>query len=155
VRFRIDIPGQFQRSNERKNLPYVGPDLLTKSDVSAESRNRELTRSQFREHFNQVVALETGQTFGEQAKKWLHQCMLRKRKPVKPGDSVVGKATDKHLKPLIGDTQLPGNVNNHPQEGGHAPDGSRSQLEDHPQHRTDANNGRTSAVNEWRRNLPA
>ena len=23
--------------------------------------------------------------FGEQAKKWLHQCMLRKRKPVKPG----------------------------------------------------------------------
>jgi hypothetical protein len=87
VRFRIDIPGQFQRKQMSvKICPTSGPDLLTKSE--RERRKVEIVNSHGAnsvEHFNQVVALETGQTFGEQAKKWLYQCMIRKRKPVKPG----------------------------------------------------------------------
>ena len=114
VRFRIDIPGQFQRKQMSvKICPTSGPDLLTKS--GRERRKVEIVNSHGAnsvEHFNQVVASGTGQTFGEQAKKWLHQCMIRKRKPVKPG-TIRGWESylDKHLKPLIGDTPL-GNVNN-------------------------------------------
>jgi hypothetical protein len=114
VRFRIDIPGQFQRKQMSvKICPTSGPDLPTKSE--RERRKVEIVNSHGAnsvEHCNQVVALETGQTFGERAKKWLHQCMLRKRKPVKPG-TIRGWESylDKHLKPLIGDTPL-GNVNN-------------------------------------------
>jgi len=59
-------------------------------------------------HFNKVKAIEMGHTFREQAKKWLHQRMIRKRKPVKPA-TVRGWESylERHLNPLIGDMALP------------------------------------------------
>ena len=60
------------------------------------------------EQFNQVKAIEMGHAFREQAKKWLQQCMTRKRKPVKPA-TVRGWESyiNNHLNPLIGDMVLP------------------------------------------------
>jgi integrase len=96
-----------------KICPVSGPGPLTKPE--RERRKVEIVNSQGANsvrRFNQVVALEMGQTFGEQAKKWLHQSITRKRKPVKPR-TIRGWESylDKHLKPLIGDVPL-GNVNN-------------------------------------------
>jgi hypothetical protein len=87
VRFRVDVPGRYERKQMSVRIcPVSGPDVLTKSE--RERRKIEIVNSHGAnpvERFNQVVALETGQTFGEQAKEWLHQCMIRKRKPVKLG----------------------------------------------------------------------
>ena len=92
-----------------KICPISGPELLTKSE--RERRKVEIVNSSganSEEHFNKVKAIEMGHTFREQAKKWLHQRMTRKRKPVKPA-TVRGWECylDKHLNPLIGDMVLP------------------------------------------------
>jgi integrase len=114
VRFRIDVPGQYRRKQMSiKICPVSGPDLLTKSE--RKRRAAEIVNSHGAnsiERFNQVVALEMGQTFREQAKCWLHRCMTRKRRPVKPA-TIRGWESylDKHLNPLIGDVPL-GSVNN-------------------------------------------
>jgi hypothetical protein len=110
VRFRVDIPGQHKRKQMSIKLcPTSGPELLTKSE--RERRKVEIVNSfgaNSEEHFNQVRAIETGNTFREQAKKWLHQRMTRKRKPVKPA-TIRGWESylEKHLNPLIGDMTLP------------------------------------------------
>jgi integrase len=109
VRFRIDIPGQHERKQMSvKICPTSGPGLLTKSE--RERRKVEIVNSSGAnsvEHFNKVKAIEMGHTFREQAKKWLHQRMTRKRKPVKPA-TVRGWESylDNHLNPLIGDMVL-------------------------------------------------
>jgi hypothetical protein len=92
-----------------KICPTSGPEVLTKSE--RERRKVEILNSfgaNSKEHFDRVVAIETGHTFREQTKKWLHQRMTRKRKPVKPA-TVRGWECylNKHLNPLIGDTTLP------------------------------------------------
>ena len=110
VRFRIDVPGQHERKQMSvKICPISGPELLTKS--GRERRRVEIVNSfgaNSEEHFNKVRAIETGNTFREQAKKWLQQRMTRKRKPVKPA-TVRGWRSylEKHLNPLIGDMTLP------------------------------------------------
>lgn len=114
VRFRLDVPGQYGRVQKSVKICTVaGPGLLTKSE--RERRKIEIVNSfgaNSEEHFNKVQAIEMGHTFREQAKKWLHQRMTRKRKPVKPA-TVRGWESylEKHLNPLIGDTTLP-HVNN-------------------------------------------
>ena len=114
VRFRLDVPGQYGRVQKSvKICPVAGPGLLTKSE--RERRKVEIVNSfgaNSEEHLNKVQAIEMGHTFREQAKKWLHQRMTRKRKPVKPA-TVRGWESylEKHLNPLIGDTTLP-HVNN-------------------------------------------
>jgi integrase len=110
LRFRIDVPGQHQRKQMSvKICPTSGPELLTKSE--RQGRKVKILDSfgaNSKEHFDRVMAIETGHTFREQAKKWLHQCMTRKRKPVKPA-TVRGWECylHKHLNPLIGDATLP------------------------------------------------
>ena len=114
MRFRLDVPGQFQRVQKSiKISPISGPGVLTKSE--RERRKVEIVNSfgaNSAEHFNRVKAIEMGHTFREQAKKWLHQCMTRKRKPVKPA-TVRGWESylDNHLNPLIGEMALP-HINN-------------------------------------------
>jgi len=109
VRFRLDIPGQYQRVQKSiKICPVSGPGLLTKSE--RERRKVEIVNSfgaNSEEHFNKVKAIEMGHTFREQAKKWLHQRMTRKRKPIKPA-TVRGWESylDNHLNPLIGQMVL-------------------------------------------------
>jgi integrase len=110
VRFRIDIPGQYERAQKSiKICPVSGPELLTKSE--RERRKVEIVNSfgaNSVERFNTVKAIAMGETFREQAKKWLHQRMTRKRKPVKPA-TVRGWESylENHLNPLIGDMSLP------------------------------------------------
>ena len=110
VRFRLDVPGQYQRVQKSIKLcPVYGPGLLTKPE--RERRKIEIVNSfgaNSAEYFKRVVLAESGQTFREQAKVWLMQCMTRRRRPVKPA-TVRGWESylDKHLNPLIGDTLLP------------------------------------------------
>jgi integrase len=114
VRFRLDVPGQYQRVQKSiKICPVSGPELMTKSE--RERRKVEIVNSfgaNSEEQFNRVKAIEMGHTFREQAKKWLHQRVTRKRKPVKPA-TVRGWESylDNHLNPLIGDMVLP-HINN-------------------------------------------
>ena len=102
VRFRIDVPGQYERVQKSiKICPISGPGLLTKSE--RERRKVEIVNSfgaNSAEQFNKVKAVEMGHTFREQAKEWLQHCMTRKRKPVKPA-TVRGWESylDKHLEP--------------------------------------------------------
>lgn len=114
MRFRLDIPGQYERVQKSvKICPVSGPGLLTKPE--RERRKVEIVNSfgaNSIEYFNKVVAVDLGHTFRQQAEKWLHQCMARRRKPVKPAtvrgwESYIAK----HLNPAIGDTSL-ANVNN-------------------------------------------
>jgi integrase len=106
----LDVPGQYQRVQKSiKICPVSGPGLLTKSE--RERRKVEIVNSfgaNSEEHFNRVKAIELGHTFREQAKKWLHQRVTRKRKPVKPA-TVRGWESylDNHLNPLIGEMALP------------------------------------------------
>jgi integrase len=110
VRFRIDVPGQHERKQlSVKVCPLSGPGLLTKSE--RQRRMAEILNSfgaNSVEHFNKVKAIEMGHTFREQGKKWLHQRMTRKRKPVKPATVRGWKSyLENHLNPLIGDIALP------------------------------------------------
>ena len=86
VRFRIDVPGQYKRKQMSvKNLPSVRRG--TSDQIGARTpkgRNREPARSQLGGALQPNSCTSDGQTFREQAKKWLHQCLTRKRKPVKP-----------------------------------------------------------------------
>jgi integrase len=114
VRFRLDVPGQYQRVQRSiKICPVSGPGLLTKPE--RERRKVEIVNSfgaNSVERFRNVVEGESGVTFREQAKNWLHHCVTRKRKPIKPA-TVRGWESyiSKHLNPAIGDTLL-ANVNN-------------------------------------------
>ena len=114
VRFRIDVPGQHERKQMSvKICPTSGPELMTKSE--RQRRKAEILNAfgaNSVEQFNKVKVIEMGHTFREQAKKWLHQCMTRKRKPVKPA-TVRGWESylENHLNPLLGDMILP-HINN-------------------------------------------
>ena len=114
VRFRLDVPGQYQRVQRSiKICPVSGPGLLTKPE--RERRKVEIVNSfgaNSVQHFNRVMAIEAGHTFRDQAKEWLHQCSIRRRKPIKPA-TICGWETylSKHLNPIIGDALL-SSVNN-------------------------------------------
>jgi integrase len=114
VRFRLDIPGQTERVQRSvKICPVSGPGLLTKPQRVR--RKIEIVNSfgaNSVEYFNEVMAVELGLTFRQQTEKWLHQCMVRKRKPIKPAtvrgwESYIAM----HLNPIMGDIPL-ANVNN-------------------------------------------
>jgi integrase len=114
VRFRLDVPGQFERIHKSvKICSTSGPGLLTKSE--RERRKVEIVNSfgaNSAEYFNQIAAIGQGRTFSEQAKEWLQQCKSRRRKPIKPATFRGWESyLDKWLNPLIGKLLL-ANVNN-------------------------------------------
>ena len=105
VRFRLDIPGQYQRVQKSiKICPVFGPGLLTKSE--RERRKVEIVNSfgaNSVERFRSVVEGATGVSFKEQAKIWLSDVQTRKRKPVKPATARGWQSyLDKWLNPAIG-----------------------------------------------------
>jgi len=105
VRFRLDIPGQYQRVQKSiKICPVSGPGLLTKSE--RERRKVEIVNSfgaNSVERFRRVVEGATGVSFKEQAKIWLSDVQTRKRKPVKPATARGWQSyLDKWLNPAIG-----------------------------------------------------
>jgi integrase len=114
VRFRIDIPGQFERKQMSiKICPASGPALLSKTE--RERRKIEIVTehgANSAEHFEQVAAIENGTTFRAQAKKWLQDSINRKRNPISEATVAGYESYLKiHLNPLIGDLPL-ANVNN-------------------------------------------
>jgi integrase len=114
VRFRLDVPGQYQRVQRSiKICPVSGPGLLTKPE--RERRKVEIVNSfgaNSLERFRNVVEGESGVTFREQSNVWLKQMKTRKRKPVKPATVINWEmALNKWLLPLIGDFSL-ANVKN-------------------------------------------
>jgi len=109
VRFRLDIPGQYQRVQKSiKICPVSGPGLLTKSE--RERRKVEIVNSfgaNSAERFRSVVEGATGVSFKEQAKIWLSDVQTRKRKPVKPATARGWQSyLDKWLNPAIGNMLL-------------------------------------------------
>ena len=114
MRFRLDVPGRFERVHKSvKICPTAGPGFLTKS--VRERRAAEIVNSfgaNSEEHFNAVMAIETGATFAEQFRKWIAKCSVRRRMPVKPA-TIKGWQSyfSKWLNPLIGSVPL-ANVNN-------------------------------------------
>jgi integrase len=109
VRFRIDVPGQYERVQKSiKICPVLGPGLLTKSE--RERRKLEIVHSfgaNSVQRFSSVVEGESGVTFRDQSKVWLEQMKNRKRKPVKPATIINWEmAVNKWLLPLIGDFPL-------------------------------------------------
>jgi hypothetical protein len=105
VRFRLDIPGQYQRAQKSiKICPVFGPGLLTRSE--RERRKVEIVNSfgaNSAERFRSVVEGAIGVSFKEQAKIWLFDVQTRKRKPVKPATARGWQSyLDKWLNPAIG-----------------------------------------------------
>jgi integrase len=114
VRFRIDIPGQFERKQMSIRIcPTSGPALLSKTE--RERRKIEIVTEHGAnsvEHFEQVAAIDNGTTFRAQAKKWLHHSINRKRNPIaEPTVAGYESYLKNHLNPLIGDLPL-ADVNN-------------------------------------------
>lgn len=114
MRFRLDVPGQAKRRHLSVRIcPASGPGLLSKSQ--RERRKIEIVTAHGAnsiERFDQVMAIESGTTFREQARKWLEQAENRKRRPLSAATLAgYGCYLKKHLNPLIGDMPL-ANVNN-------------------------------------------
>jgi integrase len=114
VRFRLDVPGQYQRVQKSiKICPVSGPGLLTKSE--RERRKVEIVTSfgaNSEERFKKIVEGVNGVSFKQQAKVWLSGVQTRKRKPVKPAtargwQSYLGR----WLNPTIGNMPI-ADVNN-------------------------------------------
>src|ERR1700693_1222008 len=86
VRFRIDVPGQYERVQKSiKICPVSGPGLLTKPE--RERRKVEIVNSfgtNSVERLRKGVEGVASVCFKEQAKAWLSDVQTRKRKPVKP-----------------------------------------------------------------------
>jgi integrase len=113
VRFRIDVPEQYQRVQKSvKICPASGPGLLTKSE--RERRKVEIVNSfgaNSPQRFNEVV-VGAGITFTKQAELWLTDAQTRRRKPIKPATARGWRSyIDKWLDPMIGQTPL-ANMNN-------------------------------------------
>ena len=114
VRFRLDVPGQYERVQKSiKICPVSGLGLLTRSE--RERRKVEIVNSfgaNSVERFKKVVEGATGFSFKEQAKVWLSDVETRKRKPIKPATARGWQSClDKWLNPAIGNMPI-ADVNN-------------------------------------------
>ncbi len=108
VRFRIDIPGQFQRKKCYVRLcPIEGEGALSKTErqrlaldiIAKEGANSE-------KRFQQTEAESCTVTFRDQAEIWLVNVSTRKRKPIKPHTLRTWASHLYWLNSKIGDTPL-------------------------------------------------
>ena len=108
VRFRIDIPGQFERKHKAVRLcPVEGTGALSKIErqrialdvIAKEGANSEET-------FNRTESSSV--TFREQSKAWLIAVSNRRRRPVKPHTLRSWKSHLVWLNSKIGDVPLNG-----------------------------------------------
>ena len=108
VRFRIDIPGQFNRKKCYVRLcPIEGEGALSKTErqrlaldiIAKEGANSE-------KRFQQTEAESCTVTFRDQAEIWLVNVSTRKRKPIKPHTLRTWASHLYWLNSKIGDTPL-------------------------------------------------
>lgn len=114
VRFWIDVPGQEKRAHKSVRIcPVSGLGRLSKPEREREAR--EIIRrsgADTGELFNEILGLNLGITFRQQAEWWLSHIQTRKRKPVKPKTATSWKeCLDKWLNPNLGEMPL-SSVNN-------------------------------------------
>jgi integrase len=113
VRFRVDVPGQFERRYKAVRLcPVEGIGALSKTErqrMALEIIAKEGANSENR--FQQIEAESCTITFREQSKAWLDKLATRKRKPIKPHTLTSWKSHLVWLNSKIGDTPL-GSINN-------------------------------------------
>lgn len=86
VRFRLDVPDQAARIQKCVRVcPATGPGCLTKPE--RQRRAREIiveSGADTEQHFRKVEAIRLGETFEQQADRFLHDICARKRNPIKP-----------------------------------------------------------------------
>jgi hypothetical protein len=109
VRYWIDVQGQEKRKLACARIcPASGTGRLNKSERTR--RAREIiaqSGADSVEHFNRIVAVNSGTTFREQAEWWLQQMQARKRKPVKPATIYNWwYSLSKWVNPNLGDVPL-------------------------------------------------
>lgn len=109
LRYSEDIPEKDQPVRRSVFVgKAVGADKLTKSE--ARRHADEIIRKSgvnTEEHFNRVCAVETGETFRQQAQLWLRKAEHRNRKPVKASTLSNWKyQLEKWVLPELGDLHL-------------------------------------------------
>jgi integrase len=113
VRFRLDVPGQFERKYAAVRLcPVNGLGALSKIErqrAALELLAKAGANSEKR--FQQVEAESCTITFQEQSEAWLRQLATRKRKPIKPHTLNNWKSHLAWLNPRIGSAPL-ASINN-------------------------------------------
>ena len=114
VRFRMDVPGQEDRTNMREKIcPISGPGSLSASERKRKAKQIiAASGADTEEHFEKVVAASLGTTFRQQANWWVEYMRTRKRKPVASATLDAWEDCLKNwLNPELGDIPLE-SVNN-------------------------------------------
>jgi integrase len=108
---REDIPGQDRRIHASERIyPVSGPGALTKAERS--NKALEIVAAQGVNDPKKFVETSNGVTFREQAKTFIHQKTMSRRKPLKPATLCTWQnCLDKWLNPSIGEHPL-ANINN-------------------------------------------
>jgi integrase len=113
VRFWQDMAGQEKRAHRSVRIcPISGPGSMTKPE--REHRAREIIQESGADtaaHFHQVMAVNLGTTFRQQAEWWIQHMQDRRRKPVKPHTVSSWKSHLRWINPRLGDIPV-SNVNN-------------------------------------------
>jgi integrase len=111
VRFWKDVPGLDERIHASVRIcPVSGPGSLTKAE--RKTKALEIVMSSGVNDAKQFIAVSDSRTFREQAKYFMHQKSINKRKPAKPATlSTWQSCLEKWLNPNIGDLPL-ANINN-------------------------------------------
>jgi integrase len=111
LRVRVDVPGQGRIQKSFPICPVSGPGSLNKTE-RRRKRMEIVAPYNSKDYLKKVVAEETGTTFKAQSMRWMSNCKLRKRKPVKPVTLVNWQSyLDNHILTVLGSQPI-AEVNN-------------------------------------------
>jgi len=111
LRVRVDVPGAGRIQKSFPICPVSGPGSLNKTE---RRRKRMEIVAQYNslDYLKKVVAEETGTTFKAQSIRWMSNCKLRKRRPIKPVTLVNWQGyLDNHILAVLGSQSI-AEVNN-------------------------------------------
>ncbi len=111
LRVRVDVPGTGRIQKSFPICPVSGPGSLNKTE---RRRKRLEIVAQYNslDYLKKVVAEETGTTFKAQSIRWMSNCKLRKRRPIKPVTLVNWQGyLDNHILSVLGSQSI-AEVNN-------------------------------------------
>jgi len=116
VRFWKDVAGQENRIHACERIcPVSGPDRLNNTEIQRKAH--EIITAAGVNDPQQFIETTVGVTFREQAKEFLRQKTMSKRRPIKPATLCSWQnCVDKWLNPNLGDSPL-SNVNNATMKG--------------------------------------
>ena len=108
VRFRVDAPGQYHQKQVAVRIcPIEGPGVLSKTERSRRALQIMAEHgANCDKAFREWEAGTLGDTFREQAKRWITQVQTRKRKPVKAKTISSWESHLRWINPRIGNTPV-------------------------------------------------